>query len=329
MEIEGTSHTQAQHGKDGSLIDNPQAGDHIVRGTAAHGMVRGFAAYTRATVQEAHECHGTSPVVTAALGRLLTAGAMMGAMLKDEGELLTLTIRCDGPVGGLIVTADAQGHVKGYAANPDVWLPLSEAGKLDVGKAVGQGTLTVVQDQPWGEPYTSQLDLFSGEIGDDIAAYFAESEQVPTSVGVGVLVDTDLSVKQAGGFIVQLMPDCPDEVISQLEENLSGLGSVTTMLERGHDPHRHSADRAARHGLPAHGEPPGGVPLQLQPRAHRPRTHRHGRRGAAEPHRRGQARRTYLQLLQQEVHVHHGGDARATRTGAGEVGVGVPGGTFV
>lgn len=233
MEIEEAARTEAQAD---SPIDNPQVTDHIVRGTAAHGMVRGFAAYTRATVQEAHKCHGTSPIVTAALGRLLTAGAMMGAMLKDDGELLTLTIRCDGPIGGLIVTADPHGHVKGYAANPDVWLPLSEAGKLDVGRAVGQGSLTVVQDQPWGEPYTSQLDLFSGEIGDDIAAYFAESEQVPTSVGVGVLVDTDLSVKQAGGFIVQLMPDCPDEVISQLEGNLSGLSSVTTMLEQGMTP---------------------------------------------------------------------------------------------
>ncbi len=213
-----------------------QITDHVVRGTAANGMIRGFAAFTRDTVQKARECHQTSPVVTAALGRLLTAGAMMGSMLKDPGELLTLTIRSDGPIAGLTVTADATGHVKGFAGNPDVWLPLNAAGKLDVAAAVGQGSLTVVQDQPWGEPYASQLELFSGEIGDDIAAYFVTSEQVPTSVGVGVLVDTDLSVRQAGGFIVQLMPDCPAETAAQLEKNLTGLTSVTDLFESGMTP---------------------------------------------------------------------------------------------
>ena len=214
----------------------PQDSDYIVRGTAAGGMVRGFAATTRRTVQEARDRHQTSPVATAALGRLLTVGAMMGSMLKDDGELITLSIHGDGPLGGLTVTADAHGHVKGYAANPDVWIPLNAAGKLDVAAAVGQGSLTVVQDQPWGEPYSSQLELFSGEIGDDMAAYFAESEQIPTSVGVGVLVDTDLSVKQAGGFIVQLMPDCPEDVVAQLERNLDGIAAVTDMLERGMAP---------------------------------------------------------------------------------------------
>ena len=216
--------------------DGSTAGDYIVRGTAAEGMVRGFAATTRATVQTARECHQTSPVVTAALGRLLTVGAMMGSMLKDPGELITLSVRGDGPIGGLTVTVDSQGHVKGYAGNPDVWLPLTPAGKLDVGAAVGRGSLTVVQDMPWGEPYTSQIGLVSGEIGDDIAAYYVESEQVPTSVGVGVLVDTDLSVRQAGGFIVQLMPDCPDDVIEKLEANLAGIASVTDMLEEGATP---------------------------------------------------------------------------------------------
>ena len=213
-----------------------QISDHVVRGTAAGGMVRGFAARTRETVQKARECHQTSPVVAAALGRLLTAGAMMGSMLKDPGELLTLLIRSDGPIASLTVTADSVGHVKGYAGNPDVWLPLNSVGKLDVASAVGQGSLTVVQDQPWGEPYASQLELFSGEIGDDIAAYFVTSEQIPTSVGVGVLVDTDLSVRQAGGFIVQLMPDCPEDVAAQLEENLTGLTSVTDMFENGMTP---------------------------------------------------------------------------------------------
>ena len=207
--------------------------DHIVRGTAADGMIRAFAATTRHTVQEARDRHQTSPVVTAALGRLLTAGGMMGSMLKDEGELMTLAIRGDGPIGGLTVTADACGHVKGYAGNPDVWLPLKENGKLDVGSAVGRGTLTVIQDQPWGEPYSSQLDLVSGEIGDDVASYFVVSEQIPTSVGVGVLVDIDLSVKQAGGFIVQLMPGYEEETLSALEENLAKMHSVTDMLQEG------------------------------------------------------------------------------------------------
>lgn len=210
--------------------------DHVVRGAAAHDSIRAFAAVTRQTVQTARDAHETSPVVTAALGRLLTAGAMMGAMLKDEGELISLMIRGDGPLGGLTVTADACGHVKGYAANPDVWIPLNAKGKLDVAAAVGHGSLTVVQDQPWGEPYTSQLNLFSGEIGDDIAAYYAESEQIPTAVGVGVLVDTDLSVRQAGGFIVQTMPDCPEEVLSRLESNVNGMQSVTELLEAGLTP---------------------------------------------------------------------------------------------
>lgn len=210
--------------------------DYVVRGTAADGMVRAFAATTRSTVQTARDDHRTSPVVTAALGRLLTVGAMMGTMLKDSGELLTISVRGDGPIASLTVTADALGHVKGYAGNPDVWLPLNAVGKLDVGGAVGRGSLTVVQDQPWGEPYASQLELLSGEIGDDMAAYFVTSEQIPTSVGVGVLVDTDLSVRQSGGFIVQLMPDCPEEVASRLEENLSSVASVTDMLEEGMTP---------------------------------------------------------------------------------------------
>ena len=222
---------------DSPTLQIPQNRDYIVRGTAANGMIRAFAATTRRTVQFARDAHATSPVVTAALGRLLTVGAMMGSMLKDEGELLSLLVRGDGPVAGLTVTVDAAGHVKGYAGNPDVWLPLNPAGKLDVGGAVGAGTLTVVQDQPWSsEPYTSQIHLVSGEIGEDMAAYFVQSEQVPTSVGLGVLVDTDLSVKQAGGFIVQLLPGFDDATIEALEANLSGVRSVTDMLEDGMSP---------------------------------------------------------------------------------------------
>ena len=219
-----------------AAVAAPTEGDYIVRGTAANGMVRAFAATMRRTVQEARDRHQTSPVATAALGRLLTCGAIMGSMLKDEGELITLMVRGDGPIGGLTVTADAFGHVKGYASNSDVWLPLNEAGKLAVGQAVGAGTLTVVQDQPWGDPYVSQLDLISGEIGDDVASYYVMSEQVPTSVGVGVLVDTDLSVRQAGGFIVQLMPDYDEATVSRLEANLAGIDSVTSLLEAGSTP---------------------------------------------------------------------------------------------
>lgn len=214
----------------------PTDSDYILRGTAADGMIRAFAATTRRTVQAARDAHQTSPVVTAALGRLLTAGGIMGSMLKDPGELLSLLVRGEGPIASLTVTADSQGHVKGYAGNPDVWLPLNAAGKLDVGGAVGQGTLTVVQDQPWGEPYTSQIPLISGEIGEDLAAYFVQSEQIATSVGVGVLVDTDLSVRQAGGFVIQLLPGFDDETVEHLEKNLAGIASVTDLFEKGMAP---------------------------------------------------------------------------------------------
>ena len=207
--------------------------DYVVRGTAGGGEIRAFAATTRRTVQVARDAHQTSPVVTAALGRLLTAGAMMGSMLKDPGELLSLVIRGDGPIASLTVTADSEGHVKGFAGNPDVWLPLNAQGKLDVAAAVGKGDLTVIQDTIWGEPYCSQLELLTGEIGDDIGAYYVQSEQIPTSVGVGVLVETDLSVRQAGGFIVQAMPDCSEEALDRLGENLAGMSSVTRLLDEG------------------------------------------------------------------------------------------------
>lgn len=213
-----------------------EGADYVVRGTACDGQIRAFAATTRGVVQFARDAHQTSPVATAALGRLLTAGAMMGSMLKDPGELLSLVIKGDGPLASLTVTADSQGHVKGFVGNPDVWLPLNAQGKLDVTAAVGHGSLTVIQDTTWGEPYCSQLDLFSGEIGDDISAYYVQSEQIPTSVGVGVLVDTDLSVKQAGGFIVQAMPDCSEEALTKLEENLGQTHSVTKLLEDGLTP---------------------------------------------------------------------------------------------
>jgi molecular chaperone Hsp33 len=229
---------------EGSVIDfNAEAvrlGDHIVRGTAADGQVRAFAVTARASVQELHERHQTSPVVSAALGRLLMAGMMMGAMSKNDDELITIVVRGEGPVGGLTVTANNHGQAKGFANHPHVWLPLNSAGKLSVGEAVAGenhvGTLSVVHDLPGMEPYSSEVPLVSGEIGDDLTYYFAASDQVPTSLGVGVLVDTDQSIRQAGGFIVQLMPGCEDAVVDRLEKNLAGTRSVTDLLEEGMKP---------------------------------------------------------------------------------------------
>ena len=207
--------------------------DYMVRATAADAMVRLFVCSSKELVEEARKIHNTSPVVTAALGRLLTAGAMMGSMLKGEKDLLTIQIKSSGPIGGLTVTATPNGQVKGYPICADVDLPLKENGKLDVGTAMGIGVMNVIKDMGLKEPYVGQTVLQTGEIGDDLTYYFATSEQTPSSVGVGVLVDRDYSVKQAGGFIVQLMPSATDEVISKLEENLSAIHSVTSMFEEG------------------------------------------------------------------------------------------------
>lgn len=230
-------------GESGVIDFNAEAvrlGDHIVRGTAAEGQVRAFAITARASVQELHDRHQTSPVVSAALGRLLMAGMMMGAMSKNDDELITLVVHGEGPVGGLTVTANNHGQAKGFANHPHVWLPLNGVGKLDVGSAVAGeshvGTLSVIHDLPGMDPYSSEVALVSGEIGDDLTYYFAASDQVPTSLGVGVLVDTDQSIRQAGGFIVQLMPGCDDAVVDRLEANLSGVRSVTDLLEAGMKP---------------------------------------------------------------------------------------------
>ena len=224
----------------GDVIDFTEAqlrlGDHMVRGTAADGMIRAIAVTARSTVETARRNHGSSPLVTAALGRLMMAGLMMGAMNKGDDELITLEMHGDGPIGGLTVTANNKGQVKGFANHPNVWLPPNGLGKLDVGGGVGRGTLTVVRDLPGMAPYTSQTELVSGEVGDDLAAYFTLSDQVPTSVGVGVLVAPDAHVLQAGGFIVQLMPDHEYFLIDELERNLRGVTSVTSLLERGMGP---------------------------------------------------------------------------------------------
>lgn len=210
--------------------------DYIVRGTAANAQVRVFAATTRNLVEEARRRHNTSPVATAALGRLLTAGAMMGCMMKGEKDLLTLQIQCSGPIGGLTVTADSMGRVKGYVNNPEVMLPINSKGKLDVGGALDMGILNVIKDMGLKEPYVGQTVLQTGEIAEDLTYYFANSEQIPSSVGLGVLMNKDNTVAQAGGFIIQLMPFAEERVIAALEEKLSGMTSVTSYLEAGKGP---------------------------------------------------------------------------------------------
>ena len=210
--------------------------DYLVRAAAADAQVRAFAVTARDTVETARKAHDTSPVMTAALGRLLCAGAMMGSMMKGDADILTLQIRGDGPAGGLTVTADSRGRVKGYAVNPQVILPPNSQGKLDVGGAVGTGTLRVIKDLGLKEPYVGQTQLQTGEIAEDLTYYFAASEQVPSSVGLGVLMEKNNTVKQAGGFIVQLMPFAEGNVIEKLEANLSRIHSVTKLLEDGNSP---------------------------------------------------------------------------------------------
>lgn len=210
--------------------------DYMVRATAAGAMVRAFVCNSKELVEKARQIHDTTPVVTAALGRLLTAGSMMGTMLKGDKDLLTIQIQSSGQIGGLTVTADSKGKVKGYAINPKADLPLKENGKLDVGNAMGIGVMNVIKDMGLKEPYVGQTVLQTGEIGDDLTYYFATSEQIPSSVGLGVLVDRDYSVKQAGGFIVQLMPFATEEVIAKLEENLSKITSVSEMFDKGMTP---------------------------------------------------------------------------------------------
>ena len=209
--------------------------DYIVRATAGDGQIRAFAAVTTNLVEEARKRHDTSPVATAALGRLLTAGAMMGSMMKNETDILTLQIKGSGPLGGITVTADAKARVKGYVDNPDVMLP-PKNGKLDVGGAVGIGLLNVIKDMGLKEPYSGQTVLQTGEIAEDLTYYFATSEQVPSSVGLGVLMNKENTVRCAGGFIVQVMPFVTEEVLGRLEENIQKISSVTTMLDNGHTP---------------------------------------------------------------------------------------------
>lgn len=212
--------------------------DYMIRATAAGAQIRAFAVTSRELVEYARAAHNTSPVVTAALGRLMTGALMMGSMLKGEKDILTLQINGEGPVHGLTATADALGHVKGYADNPQAMMPPNSMGKLDVGGVIGAGVLHVMKDMGLKEPYSSTIALQTGEIADDLTYYFAASEQVPSVVALGVLMNRDNTVRQAGGFIIQLMPFTSEEVISRLEGKLKEITSVTSMLEEGNKPEK-------------------------------------------------------------------------------------------
>lgn len=210
--------------------------DYIIRATAANSQIRAFAATTREMVETARTAHNTSPVATAALGRLMTAGAMMGSMMKGEKDVLTLQIKAGGPLKGITVTADSFGNVKGYVGNPNVVIPANSKGKLDVAGAVGPGFLNVIKDFGLKEPYSGQTMLQTCEIAEDLTYYFASSEQVPSAVGLGVLMNKENTVRQAGGFIIQLMPFAEEKVIAGLEQKLKDVTSVTSMLDAGNTP---------------------------------------------------------------------------------------------
>ncbi len=211
--------------------------DYLVRGMSLDGFVKAVAIRSTETVREAARIHGTTPNATAAFGRALTAGSMMGNMQKVEDGSMTLQIRGGGPIGTITVVSDPVGNVRGCVTEPKVPLVEKYPGKLDVGATVGtQGTLTVIRDLQLKEPYVGSVKLVSGELGDDITAYFAQSEQIPTACALGVLVDRDQSVKVAGGYIVQLLPGAPEEVIDALEKGVQEAGAVTPMLEQGMTP---------------------------------------------------------------------------------------------
>lgn len=210
--------------------------NYVIRATAMQGQIRAFACTTRDVAEEQRRVHNTSPICTAAVGRCMSAAVMMAVDMKGDKDLLTLSIRGDGPIRGITVTADTHGHVKGYCQNPNVILPANEAHHLNVGGAVGSGLLSVIRDSGLKEPYVGQTELRTGEIAEDLTYYFAASEQVPSSVGLGVLMTKENTVDQSGGFLIQLLPGAEEEVISRLEAQLSAIHSVTDMLKAGMRP---------------------------------------------------------------------------------------------
>ncbi len=208
--------------------------DKLTIAVTKNGLIRIYAVNSKGIVETARKYHSTMPTGTAALGRLLTGATIMGAMLKDEDTSLTIQMRGDGPLGRVMAVANSEGGVKGYIENPLAELPLNGFGKLDVGGGIGrEGYISVVKDMKMKEPYIGQVPIQTGEIGDDLAFYFAQSEQIPSLVALGVLVDRDYSVKQAGGFIVQIMPDCDEFNLKKFEKAAESLSSVTAMLDEG------------------------------------------------------------------------------------------------
>ena len=210
--------------------------DYIVRASAADNYIRAFACTTRGVTEYARKAHNLSPVASAALGRTMAAGLMMGTMMKNEKDLLTIQFKGDGPLGGITVTAGPDGTVKGYVTNPEVVLPPNMFGHFDVGGAVGKGSLIVIQDIGLKEPYVGQVDIQTGEIAEDLAYYYYLSEQVPSIVALGVLMNKDNTVRQAGGFIIQLMPYTSDDIVTRLERTVSQIRPVTSMLDEGMTP---------------------------------------------------------------------------------------------
>ncbi len=211
--------------------------DVLVRAISKDGAVKATAVYTRALTERAREIHHTTPVATAALGRALAGCSMMGNALKGAGASVTLSIKGGGPLGTVLAVSDAEGNVRGYVQDPYVDLALREDGKLDVGTAVGrEGTLTVIKDLNMKEPYVGTIDLLGGEIAEDIAAYFVESEQIPTACGLGVLIDRDRSVLAAGGYLIQLLPGADEDTIVKVEGGIYAAGSVTALLQKDPDP---------------------------------------------------------------------------------------------
>ena len=213
--------------------------DRIVRAISTDGMVQAAAICSRNLTERARQIHKTLPVATAALGRTLAAASMMGNALKSEGASLTLQFKGGGPLGTVLAVSDNQGNVRGYVTDPHVDLPLRPDGKLDVGAAVGhEGTLTVIKDLHMKEPYVGTIDLLGGEIAEDIAGYFVESEQIPTACALGVLVDRDQSVKTAGGYLIQLMPGAAEDTIAKVEGGIMAAGPVSAILDRDDDPEK-------------------------------------------------------------------------------------------
>lgn len=210
--------------------------DHVVRATAADGTIRAFAVYSRGLVEDARRMHGLSRTATAALGRTLTAAVMMGTMMKGDKDALSIVFNGDGSLGNITVTAKSDGSVKGYVGNPQASLPSKVGEKLRVGEVVGKGTLRIIYDLAMREPYSGVVEIQSGEIADDIAYYLTSSDQIPSAVSLGVLLNEDSTVREAGGFIVQLMDGATDETAALLEERVAALPSTTTMLTEGETP---------------------------------------------------------------------------------------------